>query len=384
MNIDSITYASLLSEVEELKDTVTELSKTVNRLLLENGTYVPANDPITPGIATKFAYDKNGLVISPMTLESSDIPELSIEQVSGLKAQLDSSVSVADLKALKSEILSTIPSRSTKVDGTGCKINYDANGYVISDAPLLASDIPTIPMSKVDGLPDLISIIESLSTGSSTTTTDTISVKAGTYTKVAVDSIGRVTYGSNLTLNDMPTDLLSQINEIASTIPGLASQTTMDSLMTSISKKVDANDPITPGTYTKVKVDTNGLVTDGSNLEASDLPEITIDMVTDLKSTLNNKADYSDVVDINNALSMITNNLSAISEIRSMETELKGKADADSVDRMTKEFGNLEERMEKLQEVIPNDTILLQLDKINAAISSLEGRMAIVEAKILQ
>lgn len=379
------TYATLLETVQQLQETVSDLSKKVTKLELNDGTYLVGNDTIVPGIAPKVAYDKNGLIVSGLELEASDIPELSISQISGLKSQLDSTISTADWKNLKNELMDLIPTRSTTVYGSGTKISYDANGYVVSSGDLLASDIPQIPMSKVEGLPDMIEIIESMATGGTTTTTDTISVKSGTYTKVSVDSVGRVLSGTTLGINDMPTDLLTQINEIASIIPGLASQSTMDSLMNQMARKLEQNDEeVAPGTYTKLKVDSKGLVTAGATLDNTDLPEITIDNVTDLKSELNSKANYTDIVELNNTVSMIVESLSSIGEVRTMKGELDCKADADSVVRMTREFESMESRLDTLQELIPNDTILAQLDLISARLSSIEGRLVQVESQVIK
>ncbi len=80
-------------------------------------------------------------------------------------------------------------------------------------------------------------------------------ITPGTYTKVIVDSKGLVTYGSALADTDIP-DTIARDDEVAALL----------------ANKVDANAAITAGTYTKVIVDSKGLVTNGGTLVEADIP----------------------------------------------------------------------------------------------------------------
>ena len=55
--------------------------------------------------------------------------------------------------------------------------------------------------------------------------------------------------------------------------------------------KVTANDTITSGTNTKITYDSKGLVTSGTNLSASDIPNININQVNTLQTVLDSKLD---------------------------------------------------------------------------------------------
>ncbi len=58
---------------------------------------------------------------------------------------------------------------------------------------------------------------------------------------------------------------------------------------TALNGKVDKNNDITAGVYTKVAVDKKGLVTGGYNLVADDIPSLTISKITGLQTALNGK-----------------------------------------------------------------------------------------------
>ena len=67
-------------------------------------------------------------------------------------------------------------------------------------------------------------------------------------------------------------------------------------LQANIDKKITANAAITGGTFTKVTVDTKGLVTSGASLSASDIPVIAQSQVSGLTSALNGKQAVSNLV----------------------------------------------------------------------------------------
>jgi len=54
----------------------------------------------------------------------------------------------------------------------------------------------------------------------------------------------------------------------------------VDGLQTALDGKVDENAAITGGTFTKITYDTKGLVTSGSNISASDVPNLDASKIT--------------------------------------------------------------------------------------------------------
>ena len=83
MNPESIIklqndFAALAIDVDDIK-------KIVNGLKLNEQRYVTKNNSIPPGIACKVAYDSNGLILSGIRLDPSDIPTLGIDNINVLR-----------------------------------------------------------------------------------------------------------------------------------------------------------------------------------------------------------------------------------------------------------------------------------------------------------
>lgn len=384
--IDLERISILFKDVESLTAKVDQLTKEINGLKIDEQQYVPMNRSISPSIAPKIAFDSNGLVLKGMPLDPSDIPDIQISQVSGLKNILDNIADPADLKKLSADIKNMIVKRSNNPSKSGTKINYDENGFVVSSSDLSVDDIPTLPMSKIDGLSDLIDIIKSISdinSASHGSVTESHITKSGTFTKVSIDQNGRVVNGERITSNDLPIDFVNRINQMESMILNAAPVDVIDKMNKSLLKKVDANpNPIIPGSYVKVSVDSKGLVTGSGDLTVSDLPELTIDDITGLKKELNQTAKYTDIADLNDAISKITSNLHTIGDITQLKTSVKLKADADQVGRIEKELASVKEIVTTMQEMIPVEFILTELKTIAEKISTIEGKIAVLENKI--
>lgn len=76
-------------------------------------------------------------------------------------------------------------------------------------------------------------------------------------------------------------------NESTGLVKKVADNTAaISTINTELAKKLDKNEEITGGTFTKVTVDKNGLVTAGTTLAESDLPALSIEKITGLKDAL--------------------------------------------------------------------------------------------------
>lgn len=379
---DNLRIAQLTKDVELLESQVKKLTQELNKLQIDNHSYITTNPSITPGIYPKIAFDSNGLVLKGLSLDPSDIPEISITQVSGLKSILDNIASAADIKKVSADIKSSIIKRSNESIGTATKVNYDANGFVVSGSSLTPDDIPNLPMEKVEGLIDIIDIIKSVTDSASniqsTRNIDNIT-KSGTYTKVSVDSTGRVTGGDRLSINDLPVDLINRLNDIELSVVNAAPLELVDRLSKSMLNKIDSVSSVRPSTYTKVTVDSNGLVTKGANLTIDDLPELTIDSISGLKSELNRMAKYSDIADLNDSVSRIISNMQSISDINQIKSSLNQKAEADALSRLEKEFRVVRDNVAQIEESIPSEFILSKLNDIDQKLTTIEGRLYVLE-----
>lgn len=384
--MDNNTMAQLMTTVSSLENKVNQLTKEINKLMIDKQQFVPLGKTITPGISPKVAYDSNGMILQGMELDVSDIPQLPITQIIGLKSQLDSIVDTADVKKITNDLKKLIVSRSSESVSSATKVNYDANGFIVSGSQLTSDDIPTLPISKIDGLSDIISIINSLSELSnnsriSSNTTDNIT-KSGTFTKVSVDSSGRVTNGDRLTINDLPIDLINRINQLESKIIDTTPIELFNRMNTAITKKIDSNTDITPGTYSKLTVDSKGLVVSGDKLTIDDLPNLTMDCIEGLKGELNKTAKYTDIIDLNNSMSQIISSIQSIGDVNQLKTSLHLKADADQVVRLEKEFTQFKKNIAAVEENLPSELILTQLENIASRIDTIEGRLSVLESKI--
>lgn len=383
--MDNNTMAQLMTTVSSLENKVNQLTKEINKLMIDKQQFVPLGKTITPGISPKVAYDSNGMILQGMELDVSDIPQLPITQIIGLKSQLDSIADTADVKKITNDLKKLIVSRSSESVSSATKVNYDANGFIVSGSQLTSDDIPTLPISKIDGLSDIINIINSLSESSNNSrisnTTDNIT-KSGTFTKVSVDSSGRVTNGDRLTINDLPIDLINRINQLESKIIDTTPIELFNRMNTAITKKIDSNTDITPGTYSKLTVDSKGLVVSGDKLTIDDLPNLTMDCIEGLKGELNKTAKYTDIIDLNNSMSQIISSIQSIGDVNQLKTSLHLKADADQVVRLEKEFTQFKKNIAAVEENLPSELILTQLENIASRIDTIEGRLSVLEGKI--
>lgn len=233
---------------------------------------VTANAAITGGTFTKVTVDTKGLVTSGASLSASDIPTIAQSQVSGLTSALNGKQAVSNLvtawqttpdnthypseKLVSDSITSEATARSESdatlqaninkkvtananiTAGTNCKITYDAKGLVTAGTSLSASDIPTIPESKVSNLVnDLAGKQAKLTAGDyiSIGTDNTIShgssgVVAGTYgnqgyaPKITIDGFGHITSAENVSItadvaNSLSTAGTVRVNLASSSAP---------------------------------------------------------------------------------------------------------------------------------------------------------------------
>lgn len=233
---------------------------------------VTANTAITGGTFTKVTVDTKGLVTSGASLSASDIPTIAQSQVSGLTSALNGKQAVSNLvtawqtapdnthypseklvsdsitseAAARSESDATLQANINKkvtananiTAGTNCKITYDAKGLVTAGTSLSASDIPTIPESKVSNLVnDLAGKQAKLTAGDyiSIGTDNTIShgssgAVAGTYgnqgyaPKITIDGFGHITSAEDVSItadvaNSLSTAGTVRVNLASSSAP---------------------------------------------------------------------------------------------------------------------------------------------------------------------
>lgn len=376
------TIVDLQNRINTVEQDVQDALKILKGLKIDNQMKLTANVKIPPGISCKVAYDSNGLIIKGDKLLTSDIPVIQIDGVEGLRNLLDEKISKRDLDKLQMHSSgSSSDNKPGNIIGTGTKINYDENGRVVSSAELTEEDIPLISIDRIKHLNEELDIIKNIITPSEIQK-EHRKIDPGTFPKITYDSDGRVLSGSKLSIDDIPMELITKVNQIEGKIPGLASQMTVDSISKALRDKIDGNPKIAPGTYTKITVDSKGLITSGSRIDIRDLPEISISDITDLSIALRKKADKDDLIGLNDTVSQIVASLNKIGDITGIQNNLKRKAEDSDVKDIQSKITSLQKLMDTLSTKIPNELIMEQLQQIQNELSTISGRVFVLEKKI--
>ena len=350
----------LNGKVHQLEKDVRELITSLSGLRIDIQMAVQRKERIRPGTGCKIYYDSNGLIMKSEDLEAGDIPLLPIEKIDGLLERLQKKSSESkekheELKKIKA--------------GSGIKINYDEYGRVTSSSEsLLPIDIPELTMNKIAGLEDAIKTIREELNGILNQRKEKYRIAPGTAVKVSYGEDGRIISGSELTMDDIPRSLISKINLIESRIPSLASQEVVNTALSRLNKKLDANVPIYGGTFTKVHVDENGLVTQGDRITVEDIGTITINNIADLPSILKNKANQSDMIQVLNTVNQLASSDQS-SEIVRLKNMVESKANDYTVKSIQAQVGNLTASIDNLLNRIPDRDIM---DLVNTVLQSNE------------
>ena len=326
---------------------------------------------INPGIGTKLAFDSNGLILSSETLKEDDIPPLSMDKIIGLKSDINNTASADDVTQIRNEIANIY--NHTLTSKTGCKVNVDEHGFVNGVSDLNVEDIPQLTLDKIDGLKEALNELRANS--NAIQSIDTFTTNPGTGCKLTYDEHGRVINKSELTIEDLPAELLMRINQIDSSLASKAQQSSVDILTTKMLHKVDANSSISKGIYTKVNVDSNGLVTNGECLTKNDLPLIGVEDIEYLQQILDEKLNVDHLDQIMDNMESIRN----LCDAKLNVDDIKVKANVDTVHNLEMRVQHLEDVVNNVIENIPGDMILKQLDQLSANISTLSGRIATIE-----
>lgn len=369
----------LQNRVTDMEQKLVDALKVVKGMEIDRQLNLRANAKIPPGIFTKIAYDTNGLVINGEQLQSSDIPVLPIDGIDGLRKFLNELTRSID--GCKDNTNNTQPIKAGAIVGTGTKINYDTNGIIVSSADLGVDDIPELPVDHIDGLQEILKSIQT-SINPINDKIETTFISSGTFPKITFDSTGHVVSGCKLSVDDIPMEIITKINMIESMIPELASQLSVDYINRLIHDKLDSNKDITPGTYTKIIVDDKGLVIYGDKLTINDLPAINISNIINLATILGNKAEQDDMIRLNDTVSMIVTALSKIGDISVIQNDIKMKAKDSDLKDVSSRVNSMQRLMDELSTKIPNELIMEQLQQIQNELSTVSGKVSVLEQKM--
>ena len=371
-----ISIENRLSSLESKYDSINNI---ITGCKIDYQLFIKRKHKLAPGYATKVSFNQDGLIVGSDILSPSDIPLLDINKINGLKEILESKISTKELNNIKLN-KEDILCHDIAIK-TGIRINYDKYGLIVSSSELTINDIPELPLSHIKGLTENLEQLRN-----SIPSTDIFVhniTAAGSYAKVTIDNTGHVVYGSNLSMQDIPMELITKLNVIESILPTLASQKVVNDLIKSNSNKIDNAGKINPGIYTKVMVNSNGIVTNGEKLTINDIPELNIDNIKDLKILLNKKVDRSEIIDLQTSINTISTTFTNIGDINKLKKDIKNKADITEVKNIKSDITSLKNSISIIQNNMPSELISDQLKEILNEISKLSSRVQSIEDKLL-
>ena len=373
-------FVELNNKVEKLFEDFHEIKNLITRLNLNNQFYVKANAEQTiPGIQPKIAFNEDGLVIEGFPLEVEDIPNLPIDKIVDLRRLLNQRLGTEDIQRMIKEAGGVEKPKKNITPGTGTKINYDETGSVTSSTDLTIDDIPDIPIKKIIGLVDRLEVLESLEVIGEAVVNEVRRVKAGTYPKITVDEKGNFVNGEELSVEDIPGIIMEKIDSIFKDMKSFASQESVDSLNTLMRDKITYNPPIEPGTYSLVSVDKYGLVTKGDKLSIRDLPQINISNIPNLETVLKSKINNDDFLKAQSSIeSELGSHRKNFEMIRIDLADRVGRLELGDVITSVR---TLEGKLNTIIDAIPNENIGVEIKDLKEMISTLVGRVTVLEQK---
>ena len=373
--MNSEQYVELDRRIKELNEKFDGITTLFNKTRVGLNQQKKREDSIPPGVACKVGYDSSGRITRTFDLDASDLPMIPMEKIIDLSEQME---------AIENRIKNMQTSASQKDDirstvaGTACKVNYDQNGHVLGGAGLNVDDIPELPLTKITGLSEVLATMKVPSVYPEEAEKKQI-ITPNTACKVTYDQYGRVVRSDALTMNDLPRELIAQINSIDGRVAECATTQSVYVLSEMIHKKISANTPIKPGKYSKVIVDTNGLVIMGDTLTEQDLPELNISTIKGLTTALRDKADRKMVLELSNTVNSIATSIGKINEVAHLKDQFDGKVDKKEFSELTTLVARLKEQVSQLVSAIPADTIAQEFDQITSDITSITGRLSVIE-----
>jgi phage-related tail fiber protein len=248
---------------------------------------------LASGTYTKITVNAKGLVTGGAALSVSDIPAQPISQITGLQAALDSKPTLVN-GVLPNSVLPPLSITDTFV--------------VASQAAMLAltaqrgdvavrTDISSTFILQSDNPATLSNWVQLITPSSASGGVQTVNSLTGPNITLAATNIPFTPAGGVASTNvqaaiaELDTKKLSANQNITFTGDATGSGTT------AVALTLATQAGLTAGAYTKLTVNTKGLVTAAANLTASDIPAIAQSQVTGLVAALGSKLDATAVID---------------------------------------------------------------------------------------
>lgn len=361
-NMDEVNVKTLKSMTKQLtlhEELIQDLKSAVSALKIDSQYYIKSPKDIVPGYKCKIGFDNNGLVINSGDLSKTDIPDIDITQVNGLSDALNAKATKSETERLSLTIDTLFTDRGTTI-GEGTKVTFDSNGLITGTSRLSSDDIPSIPISKVENLEDVIS---SLSTPIEMEEFVHPVISPSTSVKVTYDKNGHIIRGEELGINDIPRELINRINVIESTLVDMAPKRLLDSLSKQVSELSSQME-----TYSKVSIENKVQ----SSIEMED--------VEGLSETLNGLVKYEDIVELQSEVSTISS-LVAGKKATTTETSSVGTW-SQKFEEIKRDIGEVDERVSRIYDNVPIDKVMSEFERISDMIQNLNDRVLDLEKKM--
>ena len=271
----------LEKELKEFKKVIQGLEAKIIAYDIDRQNYVKRENVLKPSSGCKVFYDKNGLVLRAESLSVDDIPTIPMEKVSSLKESLNDAMT----KHLSIKERDKIP------PGEGFKIAYNEYGDVVSSVDKLhPSDIPSLPISKIESLHDQLELIHhTLKALQEENDHNSPHITPMIATKVQVDGMGRVIKGMNLSMDDLPNEIMIQLNRLETSISTIPNVLNMKKNISSLDDRlVELQDQI------------ENLPRSNDHVKNDEKYEILKKELLSLKDSIGDKAELKHVVALKN------------------------------------------------------------------------------------
>jgi len=368
--------ASVEERLDRIEAILVKLEQVAAGYSIDKQNYIKRVDKIKASMGTKLAYNSDGLITSTLPLDQTDIPQLPMERIKDLDNTLNTKANVQALQALDDKVERY--NKIGEIEKTGTVVNVDANGRVVSVEDLLPTNIPELPIEKIDGLREILDTIPSAPDEPIPHPT----IAPGVAVKVGFDEHGHIVATYELGVEDIPESIREGISSNLSSIKSLNTALTelTNTTQQSLDKKIDKASPVTPGTYTKVSVNKDGVVIDGSMLTQEDIPSIPIDRVDKLMDALSRMATTGAIVELDESIKSIQSEM--IVTIRNIQEELSAKVSKEELSAITSSLASIEDQLSTIAKSAISDQIINELNNINTELSSLSGRVAVLEDRL--
>ena len=304
----------------------------------EEMKYVEANPSIKPSIGTKVAVDYKGLVTKVSNLDEVDIPQLSINKISGLQDLLDSKL---DKDNYNPEILHQNVVEQVSVN----------NRIELTDR-----DIPVLNIEKIDNLKNLLNNINR----------DISTLR---------EDIHSITQNNNVVETNLSNQIMSSLNSVITSLEDRVSY--LDTEIHKIPKPVDVSDIIFKNKQLEANLKSMSEKISAMETKIGILEEKN----NSLESNIIKKANRDDITELNNLVSSLISSGKS-NEYHELMAKIETKASHDDYAQVFNRATGLVESMESLVSKLPPDTLMDEITNIKNDLNTLQGDISVIYSKI--